>query len=481
VDSLFSSAGAITMGDNNALIVQIILGLLVIFFFVTVFFSTRTWRFPHVAFFVLCFFGSAVFVVFAAMTLKTHKNWRTEVNRMAKDLETQTAIKEQLQHGEITAVQQEANLRSVRAEIGRILLDRGRVWRGTQPGNFDGTSVTVQTAAAGAPGGPAGAEPEPEKTIVYAFKEFPNADNTLFLPSLYLGEFAATVSGGTIVLTPTLPLDAVQRQQIAINDATWALYEVLPIDGHEFFAGLSDAELRALIPQGNLPAEVYDDLITSYLRTGGPATDDDPPEHRWVKVKFLRKKSVDVDNEQMQIAEVNFFDQQGRAVAARLRRGEAVEFDLGQTAVVDQETAEQWAAAGDVEKQEFIYVRPLNDYAKMFHYFHNQRVYLADQIARVTKETDSINKSTQLAEGQVATLMDETTKLESDLANFKLEQAAVGELEQALTAQMDDLRKQLSETFRLNQQLATELAALQRQLAEEIHKADTNQTAALAP
>lgn len=471
---------------DNALLVQVVLGLLVIFFFVTIGFSVRTWRFAHLFFLVLTFFAAGTFGVFGAMVLKTHQNWRTEVQKMEKDLELQQKITEDVQFGDVTKVAQEPNLRSVKADIARTLLDRGRVWRNCQAGNFDGTSVTVTTAAPGIAPDPMAAAPAAKpnnieaKAVLYAFKELPDANNTMFLPSVYLGEFTATaVTESSVTLAPTIPLDAEQLQQLRTNDSTWVLYEVLPVDGYEFFAGLDDATLRALIPQGKMTQAEYDALITSYVRTGGPATDDDPLDHKWVKVKFLKKKSIDVDSDPMNAGTLDFFDQQGRSIAARLRRNEAVEFDLGDTAIVDQATAEKWAADGEVEKQEFIYMRPLNDYAALFHMFFNQRELLTDKIDLVTRDTATIETATKLAEGQITRLMDEKTKLESDLANFKLEQEAVTGLETALKSQTEDLRKQLSATYLMNQQLAAELTALQKRLADDVVKADTTKTAAI--
>lgn len=475
------------MGDN-ALIVQIVLGLLVIFFFVTIGFSVRTWRVVHLIFLVATFFAAGTFAAFGAIVLKTHMNWRTEVQRLEQDLETQQKQIDNVQFGEVTKVlDQEPSLRSVKAEVARTLLDRGRVWRGCQPGNFDGTSVTVTTAAAPAAPVEGGAAPaakpnniEP-KTILYAFKELPNADQTMLLPSVYLGEFTATAATeSSVTLAPTIPLDAEQLQQIRTVDSTWALYEVLPIDGHEFFAGIDDATLRTLIPQGKMTPEQYDAVITSYLRTGGPATEDDPPEYRWVRVKFLEKKTIDVDSDQMNAGALDFFDQQGRSVAARLRRSETVEFEKGDTAVVDQATADTWATAGQVEKQELVYMRPLNDYAAVFHMQFAQRESLNDDIDRVTRENALIDNATKQAEAQVIAVNDEKTKLEQDLANYKLEQEAVTNLETQLKAQSEDLRKKLSQTYLQNQQLAAELAELQKRLADEVAKSDTTKTAALS-
>lgn len=473
------------MNDSYALIVQIVLGLLVIFFFVAVFFSARTWRWPHLLFLVLCFFALGTFAVLAALTLKTHQGWRSEAEKLAKEIVIQNQTTEHLQFGDLSKKDQDPNLRSVQAEITRVLLDRGRVWRGGQPGNFDGMSVTVTVNAGGAPVAPppaggAPAAPVEDKTILYVFKEFASADG-MFLPSVYLGEFAATILGNQITLSPTMPLDAQQLQQIRTNDATWALYEVLPIDGHEFFAGMDENQLRSFIPQGNLSPEAYNALITSYLRTFGPATDEDPPETRWVKVKFKKKKTIDVDNDQMAASDMNFFDQQGRAVANQLRRGKPVEFDDGDILIVDPTTADEWAAAGDVDKIEFVYMRPLNDYSKMFRYAFNQRKSLADKIAVVTRETQSIEASTALAIAQGARLQAEQTKLQEDKTYLEAEVAVVTELEQELTTQLADVRKALGDVYRTNQQLAAELAALQEKLVENIRQAETSKTAALTP
>jgi hypothetical protein len=487
------------MGDN-ALLVQIVLGLLAIFFIVTVVFSAKTWRWVQLFFLVLTFGAGITFLIFAAMTLKTHAVWRSAVNTLSKDLKTNVDAKEIIQLGDVTKVQQEPNIRSVKAEMSRVLLDRGRVWRNCSAGNFDGTSVTVGTSPAAAdPMAPAKPNNIEVKTILYAFKEIPSADNTMYLPGIYLGEFVATaVTEGSVTLSPTIPLDAYQAQQIRGNAEPWVLYEVLPVDGYEFFPmypanaaklnpqelqaklAENEATLRALILQGTMTQEAWDALIKSYLRTGGPAADDDPPENKWVKVSFKKKKSIDVDNDQpANPGDLQIFDQLGRSIAQRLRRGEAVDFDIGDTAIVDAATAEQWETAGDVEKKEFVYMRSLNDYAKMYQYFFTQREYLADKIALVTRETASIDESTKLAEGHVARGMEEQMKLQQDLANFKLEQEAITDLDKKLQEQSDELRAKLKETYLINQQLAAELAQLQKALDDAIAKEEATKTASL--
>lgn len=469
------------MGGNNALIVQICLGLLVIFFFVTVGFSVRTWRFAHIFFLVLTFLGAGTFVAFAAMTLKTHAVWRTQVNDLTKRLEKELADKDQYQFGDLTVVQQEPNLRSVKAETSRILLDRGRVWRDCVPGNFDGTSVTVQTISPNLPEGQA-AKPNniQQNTILYVFKEVLTADN-FKVPTVFLGEFRATaVTETSVTLTPNIPLDADQLVEIRNNDApSWVMYEIMPIDGHEFYAGLTEEQLRTLMPNnGKIADDEYNAMIQSYVRTGQAADEtSDPPNTIWAKVKFLKKKSVDVDNPEMMATELLFFDREGRTIAHRLRRGEPVEFDIGDTALVDVATADEWVAAGDVEKQELVYQRTLNDYAQFFHYYFSETTELKEKIALMTRDNASILDSTMKCEAQIALRADERMKLDQDLASFKVEQDEITKYEEVLKAKNEALRQKLRETFLINQQLAEELASLQKQLADQINQGEVAKTA----
>ena len=80
-------------------------------------------------------------------------------------------------------------------------------------------------------------------------------------------------------------------------------------------------------------------------------------------------------------------------------------------------------------------------------------------------------------EAQIAKRAEEKLKLDQDLMNFKIEQDEITKYEELLNAKNEALRKQLRETFLINQQLAEELASLQKQLADEINKAEVAKTA----
>jgi hypothetical protein len=220
-------------------------------------------------------------------------------------------------------------------------------------------------------------------------------------------------------------------------------------------------------------------MIEAYVRNGTPAQPDDSPRDVWVKVKFVRKKTVDVDSPNAAIAELKLFDADGRALAPRLRRGETVQFEIGDTAVLDKRTADQWIAAGDVEAMESIFMRQLNDYALLFHNLFRERETLRQSMDIVTRDTQSLQESAKLCAAQIQMRQAEQAKLEADLMQFQVEQKQLEQLEMALSAKSQALRKQLQETYLLNQQLAAELARLQAEMAEKINQPDTSGQTAL--
>jgi len=92
---------------------------------------------------------------------------------------------------------------------------------------------------------------------------------------------------------------------------TWSLYELMPIDGYEFFArwddetkmmvGLDRDTLTKLLPNTfNWPADPYNRFLDQFERLNRPAKDDDPPECKWVQVKFLKPHEIKVDSDAAQ-------------------------------------------------------------------------------------------------------------------------------------------------------------------------------------
>ena len=57
------------------IVFQILLGALAIFFIFVTYMNTKTWRWPHVTMTFFVFVASIVFLVYAALTLKTRGAW----------------------------------------------------------------------------------------------------------------------------------------------------------------------------------------------------------------------------------------------------------------------------------------------------------------------------------------------------------------------------------------------------------------------
>ena len=69
-------------------------------------------------------------------------------------------------------------------------------------------------------------------------------------------------------LQPVLPLDEFERRRLAASPGPWIIYETMPLDRHEIFAGKTDQELQQLLPKKT---------VNEYIRDGKPSTADDDP------------------------------------------------------------------------------------------------------------------------------------------------------------------------------------------------------------
>ncbi len=481
---------------NNPLVFQVIGGALVLFFIFLLVMCWKTWRFTHIFFSFLTFAGCLTFLVFASLVLKTQNAWRTHFEAYSKEIEKAEVEESKYLHGDLLATAQAAeSTRSMRADLSREVTDRGRVWRECTPVNaVDADTFRVRTVPASLPQNatqrPNGIAPQ---TVLYVFVEKENAEGWR-VPAAYVGEFsvdAATESDVTI--SAMLPLDPDQAQLIQ-QPATWALYEIAPLDGHEVLAemdagekmlvGLEVDELRSYIPKHTAWSDdEYTQFLEQYYRFNREATEDDPPENTWVLVKFVKAHSIVVDSDAQQSlleGDGRYFDSSGRAVEGRVRRGEegTVEFEVGDTAIFDLDTAENTLIAqGICEKVKTVYRRSLHDYERFFRESRNRFIDLADSTARVQREVDTLRAVKAMADQQVAYRSDEKVKLEKDLIGFRREQVEATAYAAAVDKAWKETVLKLSTLYRTNNQLVDELTKLQYQMANEINRRAMQATA----
>jgi hypothetical protein len=230
---------------DNSILVWAVVGLVTILLIVALVFSFKVWKVMHILS-LLFVYGAAIAVcTYAAISLKTNAAWKQKVSEMRTRLEAAEKEKQELQYGKdlITFAEVEDSHLVLPAKLWQTTYDQGMLLRGCTPGSFDGTVVTLNTAAA-VPAPADGSAPPPPppnglspKMIVYAFQELELPDMPgKMVPVIFLGEWKVTAATATsATLTPSLPLDALQRSAVGSGGRTWALYGRLPRDNHYAF------------------------------------------------------------------------------------------------------------------------------------------------------------------------------------------------------------------------------------------------------
>jgi hypothetical protein len=474
---------------SNPLVCQIIGGVLALFFIFLLVMCWKTWRVLHILSALFVFAAACTFLAFASMVLKTHAAWRKPYETHKVAIEKQEVEQIKLLQGDLSAVQQgEESIRSARAKLNDEVLDRGRVWRECTPmAAVNPVTFKVRTVPASQPQGQA-SEPSgiAERMLLYVFAEKESKDGWK-VPGYYLGEYAVTEATDTeVTVTSLLPLDPDQIQRIQQGGATWALYEVMPVDSHEAFAemdaterrlvGMSKDALAEYFPNVfNWPPEQYDKFLDAFARFNRDVTDEDSPDDTWVLIKFLRKHSIPVDSDTPQSlleGEARYFDSSGRALEARLRRGDDgnVTFEVGDSGFFDLDTANALIDDGVCEKVRPVYRRQLHDYARFFRETYYRHRELDESILRQRRDTEILVGLKNNVAAQAAAKQAEMDKLASDLVGFRTELNEITGYTQALTAKWEESRGRLSELYRRNLELSAELTQIQMQLADEINR-----------
>lgn len=234
-----------------------------------------------------------VFYYLAARTMSVHQELRNNIARLEQDIERAKVEIARLR-GDVPGA--EANLRQLQVELNKLTVDRGRVFTDVVPQNVAADPaqgkvtitidrrITDPEAATVAPpeDGSAPVYQIDDSAVLYVFDSRPLADS-----GYYLGQFKVIGLGeDNVVLENTQKVtdERIQRIQdaAAAEGPKWDLYETMPADRHDVFAGLSEEESEALF--SNLPPEVQEE----YRRDGAEAQDTDPPE-RVVDGKYDRR------------------------------------------------------------------------------------------------------------------------------------------------------------------------------------------------
>ncbi len=465
-------------------LILFILAILVslVFFIIFVVKSARDAGALHVVLICILFIESWVFVYFTAgvhaVRVAAAKDAAKEAARL-KNVEAEVA---KLRYGEASAPDEalEAVI-PVQGKLDRITIDRGRIWRQatfikhTQVQDKDQVQISLQAAAVAAPADPNNPTPTPapapaagpgrslpQNMVVYGFQEQVTAEGQP-LPVFYLGEYkviASDEASGTATLEATRPLQGFQQARIKQGTESWTLFELLPIDSHSAFVADQSAKTNDEV-FGRPDEEKIKELLTgvpekvlnSYLRDGKQATDVDPPESLWALMKLTKDVKRDVDSDQNADATLSgYFDQSGRAVDIRLKRGEEVNLNDSSTrdnliVVIDSE-AKRMVNEGVAEKVQPVFVRPLNDYEELFNRYAGRGFEIAERIKYYQHQSSLVKAANQDGQIMLAQCQKDKQLLDSDISNYGKEiDVLKGAVAEAI-AEADKLKGELSKMYK---------------------------------
>ncbi|QDV11266.1 hypothetical protein CA51_11280 [Rosistilla oblonga] len=480
------------------IVIQILLGLSVIGFGVLMWKSAERWTWVPLVIAPIVFIEAVVFMGLVAMSSKSRVAWQKISVELEERLDKATVEEEELKYGVIGLEGDQRAVVPIELALQKLRVEAGRVWRGLSPqgaaqGQFTLNMPQNQAAAAAVdpaaePADPAAAPADgaessaiPVDTIVFAFSEVmdPNQNR---VPQTFLGQYLVTQSSPqSLTLQPLRALSALsKRQQQGISQAqSWAIYEVMPLDGHEpFFVeasrkrdeaifGDADEEFLNAALAGKIPAEV----LQSYLKDGKQAQSDDPPEAKWRKIKLLKDHSVIVDGSGQRTAtEGSYFDLLGQAVDSRLQLadGDEVQFKAGTELVFKYEEATELISTGVAELIDEIYVRPLNDYDEIERHVFERLDVLAEKVVVLNREIAIMKKVKEANDTMLVSGQEDKLKLEAELAQHRVEKAAIEAYAKELQQRKAAMRTQLAALYQDNVKIVRNLERVQMQLKQQI-------------
>ena len=405
-----------------SLVFQIVVLLVVLAGLIGTIMCIKNWHWAQMLLLLGIYFSALGTLLLGLEVYRIHRNLRAGVPKLEKQLaevqEENAALRQGTRDPVVIARianRQENGLPFDQEAEGRLpgfdvwehrLQDanraRGRVWRGVVAGGpVDPKTGRVPVLIK---------KPSPhglaKDAIVYAFEQGePNAA-TPPRGAQYLGEFRVVESNaGGAVLEAILRLDdrtGPRLEQSAAGKKAWSLYETMPADQHELFAGKDEETLRKLLPAAS---------VEQYIRQGTKAREDDDPH------------------------DVAGFDDQGRRLGPEN---------------IDKA----------VEKR---FDRPLRDYAYLFSELAREKTLLLARAAALTEDNAKLKAANEAGIALGKKRAEETRLVTQDLGHMKNDRRVIEALQQTVQKQLANAKTLLGDALKYNLQLADEL--VDRQLS----------------
>lgn len=422
------------------LALQIVLALVVLVGLITSIMSVKNWHWAQMLLLLGIFLASLGTLVLGMEVFRIHRNYRQGIPAKEAQLADVQAEIDALKRGtrdvslatRIFAPEEPPAGLDFDAESGMPSLNvwskrlqsmarqRGRVWRGVKPGQFDPKTGRVIVGVA---------DPKPhgleKHSIIFVFEQGePNAAKPAE-GAQYLGEFRVVeTQPDAVQLELVQKLDVppgpvpeqftksqvARLQRIAQSlqsKRPWSLYETMPADRHELFAGLTEEQLKQMLPAAS---------VQEYLRHGKPANDDDDEFH------------------------VAGYDEQNHRLGPD-----------------DADKA--------VKK---LYDRQLRDYAYLFAELLRQRVEMTAEFSGLTEDIAKLKAALANGEKLTAHRTEEKNGLTGDLEHMKRDQQAIEALLNKINGQLEFASARTAELLSENLRIAAEFAQRQTTLLDAI-------------
>jgi len=217
---------------------------------------------------------SLAYFYFGALALKTHQAWQECYERHEAALEKNAQQKDELINGP-------EGLRALRVEVNKLTVDRGRVWPGAKPLQFNPATGEASVVVTLPPPPPSAVNMQ-----VFAFEEptqgKPHGD--------YLGEFVLKAVGGQgnqqWQLQPARALVDDQKariEQSRQSGGTWSLYELMPRAVPGYFELAEGGQPPAAATPGEPPGKVEQSAPSGTA----PAAEPSPRDTAKPKLEYL--------------------------------------------------------------------------------------------------------------------------------------------------------------------------------------------------
>jgi hypothetical protein len=378
---------------------QILLAVVLLLGIVAGILSFKRTHWSQVVMVLLITLTGVGYLFLAAETTRIHRDLRSNLSR----LETQLANVERQNDDLLNGAGDEPGILQLEHKLEMLTSGRGRAWRQVAPaGPLDNQGRVEVNIPNPTPHGLAA------DSVVYAFEMGDANPADPKTGKQFLGEFVVVESKEkSVVLESTHILDQRTGERLTRSQGPWSLYESMPVDRYDAFAGMSEEDLGKLLPAAD---------VAEHLRSGQPATADDDPAN-----------------------------------------------------VIGLDENDQRVLPNEMDKAvKKVYQRPLRDFAFLFAELDRQKsVLLSDRDALVE---DNAKWEATLASAEKLSKFreDEIDLLDSDLAGMKQDRAAIETHLAILKGQIEEAQRRienmLTENAALAKQLSDQEAALRQMI-----------------